>query len=95
MELIDKNATVTKEFTETLNRLVIIIRKALEERKPELNGEKFLTNTDISKLLHISQRTLQEYRDNGIISYIKISGKILYKESDILKLLEDNYVSFQ
>lgn len=25
------------------------------------------------------------------IAYIQISGKILYRQSDILKLLEDNY----
>ena len=39
----------------------------------------------------MSERLLQEYRNEGSLPYIKISGKILYKESDILKLLEDNY----
>ena len=61
-------------------------------RTPVLNGEKYLTNKDLCKLLHISSRTLQDYRDSGKIGYIQISGKILYKESDILKILEDNYI---
>ena len=37
------------------------------------------------------RRCLQDYRDQGRISYIRLGGKILYKVSDIEKLLEDNY----
>ena len=33
---------------------------------------------------------LQEYRNNGILSYYQIGGKILYRESDIEELLEKN-----
>lgn len=29
------------------------------------------------------QTKVQEYRTQGVISYIKLGGKILYKESDI------------
>jgi predicted site-specific integrase-resolvase len=39
------------------------------------------------KLLHISKRTLQQYRDDNILPYIQIGGKIIYKESDILTIL--------
>jgi len=41
--------------------------------------------------LKISRRTLQEYRNNGMLPYYQLGGKILYKESDVEKLLEDNY----
>ena len=40
--------------------------------------------------LKVSRRTLQEYRNNGILSYYQIGGKILYRESDIEELLEKN-----
>ena len=33
---------------------------------------------------------MQEYRNNGILSYYQIGGKILYRESDIEELLEKN-----
>ena len=36
-------------------------------------------------------RYLLEYRNNGILPYYQLGGKILYKESDVEKLLEDNY----
>ncbi|WP_245795967.1 helix-turn-helix domain-containing protein [Epilithonimonas mollis] len=42
-------------------------------------------------MLHISKRTLQHYRDDGLIPFIKLEWKILFRESDIIKVLEDNY----
>ena len=49
------------------------------------------SDKELSDLLRISRRCLQDYRDQGRISYIRLGGKILYKVSDIEKLLEDNY----
>ena len=42
-------------------------------------------------MLKISRRCLQDYRDQGRIPYIQLGGKILYRQSDIEKLLEENY----
>lgn len=81
----------TVEFLETLNNLKGLITAAFSQRTPMLNGEKYLTVKQVTELLHISERLLNDYRMNGTTPYIKISGKILYKESDILKWLEDNY----
>ena len=53
------------------------------------NGERFITDSELSDLLKISRRTLQEYRSAGIIPYYLICGKIIYKESEIQKLLDD------
>lgn len=87
MELLDLKSAETLEFISQLERLMELIKTAFSQRTPNLNGEKYLTNKD----LHVSLRTLQEYRDTGKISYIQISGKILYKESDVLKLYIKNY----
>lgn len=50
-----------------------------------------MTDKELSLKLKISRRTLQEYRNNGLLPYILLGGKILYKESDIEDLLEKNY----
>jgi len=34
---------------------------------------------------------LLDYRNRGIILHTQFAGKILYKASDLEKLLEDNY----
>jgi excisionase family DNA binding protein len=56
-----------------------------------LNGERYLTDKEVSEKLKVSRRTLQDYRNEGKISYCQLGGKILYRESDIEKMLEDNY----
>jgi hypothetical protein len=91
MEIIDKKSEVVASLFRTLDEIQEAIREAFKRRTPHLNGEKYLSNNEVSKLLRLSTRTLQDWRDNGVISYIQISGKILYRQSDILKLLEDNF----
>ncbi len=54
-------------------------------------GERFLTDEELSKVLRVSRRTLQEYRTFGVIPYYLVQGKALYKESDIMKILDDAY----
>lgn len=56
-----------------------------------LNSELYLTDKDVSTRLHISKRTLQEYRNTNVLPYFIIGGKVLYRESDIQALLESNY----
>ena len=58
---------------------------------PLLNGEIYLSGEQVCEMLHISKRTLQQYRDDGLIPFIKLERKILFRESDIVKVLEDNY----
>ena len=43
------------------------------------NGERFLTDEELSKVLRVSRRTLQEYRTFGVIPYYLVQGKALYK----------------
>lgn len=69
------------------------IESILENYRPVMNGEIYLSGEDVCKLLHISKRTLQQYRDDNILPYIQIGGKIIYRETDIMAILEQNYSS--
>jgi predicted site-specific integrase-resolvase len=60
-------------------------------KKPTLNGKSFYTDEELPKKLKLSRRSLQDYRDEGRIPHIKSGGKILYRSSDIEKMLEDGY----
>ena len=57
----------------------------------KLDGEHYLTDRELSGRLKISRRTLQEYRNEGRLPYIQLGGKVLYRESDIEKMLRDGY----
>ncbi|MCC8035376.1 MAG: helix-turn-helix domain-containing protein [Rikenellaceae bacterium] len=61
-------------------------------RHPDIAGERYYSSSELCKMLHISPRTLQDHRDTGRIPFIRLFGKILYKGSDISKLLEENYI---
>ena len=55
-------------------------------------GEKskhtdWLHNGDVCRLLNISKRTLQHYRDTGILPFTQIGHKCYYKREDVEQLL--------
>lgn len=89
MEAITKNDC--QKIIDALRETTKLVKQLKEVYRPALNGEKYLTNAEVCKMLKTSSRTLQEYRDSGLIPFIGLPGKILYKESDIMKVLEDNY----
>ena len=67
------------------------IKEVAKTHKPLFGGEHFLTSKEVCERLYMSPRTLQDYRDRGIIPYTQFAGKILYKASDLEKMLKDNY----
>ena len=71
------------------------IKEVAETHKPLFAGELFLTGKEVCERLYISPRTLQDYRDRKIIPYTQFAGKILYKASDLEKILEENYKSWR
>ena len=80
-----------KSFFLSLDHLSLSMERLFTGRKPTLNGESFYTDEELSKKLKLSRRSLQDYRNEGRIPHIKLGGKILYRSSDIEKLLEDGY----
>ena len=90
-EIMTRENERIKRFFGSLYRMMDKIETALTGCKPTLNGERFLTDQEVSDSLKVSRRTLQDYRTTGKIPYIQLGGKVLYRESDIQKLLEENY----
>ena len=70
------------------------IKEVAQTHKPLFGGEQFLTGKEVCERLYISPRTLQDYRDRRIIPYTQFAGKILYKVSDLERLLEDSHKNF-
>lgn len=91
MNLITEKDEQINTFFEALSEILTAMENALKDSKPVLSGEHYLTDQEVSDRLKIARRTLQDYRTQGLISYIRLGGKILYKSSDLEKLLSDNY----
>lgn len=59
--------------------------------RPPLNGERYMTDKEVAERLKVSRRTLQEYRNDRKIPFVIFGGKVLYRETDIERILEENY----
>ncbi len=92
MELLTDDAMELSSHRKKLKELRGTIELILQNFRPVMNGEIYLSGQDVCKLLHISKRTLQQYRDDKILPYVQIGGKIIFKQSDLLRILEQNYV---
>lgn len=78
-------------FMKELDSMLNGIESMNEKSKSSFGNERFLTDKEVSAWLKVSRRTLQDYRNNGMVSYYQLGGKILYKESDIEKLVMGGY----
>ena len=67
------------------------VEKIRDNNKPSLDGERYYTDKELAVKLKVSRRSLQDYRNNGILPYTRIGGRILYRASDIERTLMDEY----
>ena len=82
------------EFKELAGQLKVAYKNAVavrEKHRPSIADERYLTGEEVMEYLHICQRSLQTLRDKRIIGFTTIGGKILYPESELQKVLMDNY----
>lgn len=57
-------------------------------------GDLLLTSRQVAKFLHISLRTLQNYREDGRINYVRISPRIIrYYPEDVVALIRKSHCS--
>lgn len=90
-DLVTKRNPRVIDFFNSIERIQSNLEQVAERNKPSLNGERYLTDKELSECLKIGRRTLQEWRNNGQINYVHLGGKILYRESDVQAMLEKNY----
>ena len=86
MELvvIEKNAYLRlKQQVEDLFTQI----EAVKKKFGIVEKEKWMDAQEVCLALNISKRSLQGYREYGIIPYSCIGGKYMYKESDLAKIL--------
>ena len=73
-------------FFDEMKRVSDLIDNLQADNRHLLDGENYLTDTELAGKLKLSKRTLLDYRSSGILPYYQIGGKILYRESDIVHI---------
>ena len=61
-----------------------------EREKVSTQSDKYLTIAETAKKYGISESTLYRWSRIGYFPKIKLGGKSFYRESDIIKLLNEN-----
>lgn len=89
--IINANSDEIKGILSAIEEATTNLELGIETLSSSVNQDRYLNNNQVCEMLHISQRTLQDYRDKGRISFYKLEGKILYTYSDIENLLNSNY----
>lgn len=89
--LTPENDMRVRSFFSSLENLSKRVEKIRNDNKPSLDGERYYTDKELAVKLKVSRRSLQDYRNNGILPYTRIGGRILYRASDIERTLMDEY----
>ncbi len=87
MEVIAIPKSVLKELTKELDELLQLTTNASEVYIAIFNEERWLDNQEVCLMLGITKRTLQSYKDKGLLPYSKLNRKNYYKFSDVERLL--------
>lgn len=87
----EKSECIIRFFADS-RRNYKMLEELVIDYRPIFMGKRFLTDAELSNRIGISRRTLQDYRDRGILPFYRLDGKILYEEGDIEKFLQSIYV---
>ena len=90
-EIVNRETPEMKELISGIREMTKRLKEVAETHRPLFGGEIYLTGREICERLFISPRTLQDYRDKGVIPYTQIAGKIFYRLSDLEKILSERY----
>ena len=82
-----------KTFEELVSRLGQFVKRmdSINRQRSSRRMSDWMDNQDVCQALKISPRTLQDYRNNGILPRRQLGGKILYRKSDIERVLQSCY----
>lgn len=84
-----------------LEDYVLISKKSLDEMMQKISildkvnksNKKFAiySNKQIIALLHINDKLIRKYREQGLIGYIKVGDKYWYSNDDVEEFLKSNH----
>lgn len=68
------------------------IEQALSTKSEEDISSSYIESKKIPKLLGISLKTWQTYRDKGVIPFVQLGSKIWVKRADLEAFMNKHYI---
>ena len=80
---------------ETLDEIMDVVRRAADNQgaKSAAKEDEWLTSEEARKILGVSPKTWQNYRDRGIIPFSQTGRKIYVLRSDLDDYLKSHRIS--
>ncbi|MBU1013291.1 MAG: helix-turn-helix domain-containing protein [Bacteroidetes bacterium] len=93
MEVITIESETFKKLIKSLEELKTVVSENFNHSSNpgNLNNKTWLNKKEACQKLRVSERTLQTYRNTGIIPFSRIQGKIYYKAEDLQAFFNDHY----
>ena len=86
-------AVVPQSFLDGLINEVKDIKSTLQQRSEEEINSQWIESVEARKLLGVSQKTWQTYRDERRIPFSQFGRKIMVRRADLEAFMEANYIT--
>lgn len=88
MEVIAIQKSALDGMKNELKALLELTENATQKYTSIFNEEQWLDNQEVCLMMNITKRTLQTYKDKGLLPHSKLNRKNYYKRSDVQALLK-------
>lgn len=85
-------AVVPQSFLNKMEEKLESLENILRDKNEQEINSQWIESVKIPKILGISLKTWQTYRDKRLIPFSQIGSKIFVKRSDLVKFMESHYI---
>ena len=85
-------AIVSQDFLTEMKQEISELKSILSEKTEEEKNSEWIESVKIPKLLGISRKTWQTYRDRRLIPFSQIGSKIYVKRSDLDEFMKNHRI---
>ena len=86
-------AVVPQSFLDRLEEKIENLENILKAKSEQEINSQWINSTQVPKILGISQKTWQTYRDKRLIPFSQIGSKIFVKREDLDNFLASHYIN--
>lgn len=90
VETLKSVSNVVIELESIKKQIDNLYQKLENQKKSNSNPTGLIDNAEFIHIMKISNKTSQNWRQNNVIQYSIIGGKVFYRISDIIELFEKN-----
>jgi ACT domain-containing protein len=85
-------AVIPSDFLQKMEQEILELKNLLREKTEQEINSQWVESVKVPKILGISRKTWQTYRDKRLIPFSQIGSKIYVKRADLEAFMQDHYI---